>query len=61
MTVGNETKPLMIWAKEKNIPPYLIRKRIYDGWSIESAVLKPLCYVKTSVLGAGVEDKKEVK
>jgi hypothetical protein len=38
LTYNGETKPLSIWAKERNLDPKLVRSRISRGMSVEKAL-----------------------
>ena len=41
ITFDDETHTLTEWAKIKNISPKTLFTRIYDGWSVESALITP--------------------
>lgn len=42
LTFNNETHTIAEWSEILNIPPKTLYKRIYDGWSVESALTTPV-------------------
>lgn len=43
LTFNGKTQPLKLWADEMGMSPKLIRNRLQDGWSVERALLVPIC------------------
>ena len=43
LTIGGETKPLAVWARESGLYPCLVRNRIVNrGWSHKRAITTPI-------------------
>lgn len=41
LTLGGRTQPLSVWAREIDVSPATIRKRLMNGWPLERALTEP--------------------
>jgi hypothetical protein len=47
ITFNDKTQSMVAWAEEIGISYFMLRKRLYDGWTVEAALTTPVLNART--------------